>query len=246
MKNVLVTGGSGFIGTHLVNGLLAQSYTVINFDINPPHLTEHMPMWYEGNILNGDDLRTVFQTENLDSVIHLAARAEIYSKDLSKFASIYDGTRHLIDAASESPAVKRLLNTSSQLVVGPGKFPKSDVDYSPYTIYGKAKAEAERVLRERNPDFVWLTIRPTNIWGPYHPSFGKSIWYYLYRRYYLHPNLKTPVIRCYGYVKNTVDQIINLMTTPEDAVHRRVLRCGGNPDAPVIFRMKFGDGLRKN
>lgn len=107
-----MTGGSGFIGTHLVNGLIEQGCTVGNIDIKPPLLADHIPMWRKVHILNIDDLKSVVQKEAPEAVIHLAARAEILSKDWSKFASIHEGTCNLIDAVSGSQSIKRLINVN--------------------------------------------------------------------------------------------------------------------------------------
>lgn len=222
MSTIFLTGGSGFFGSHMLAELLRGGHTVVNYDIRKPALTEQLPYWYRGDILDRDHLGAAIAGAKPGAIIHMAARAEISSMNWSDFASIHEGTRNVVNAASEVPDISRLINISTQLVVGPGSYPASDVDFMPYTTYGEAKAAAERELRERDPGMTWLIVRPTNIWGPRHPSFGVSIWRYLAKRFYLHPVTSTPVMRCYGYVGNAVEQIMALLEAPHDAVHKKV------------------------
>jgi nucleoside-diphosphate-sugar epimerase len=221
-NRVLVTGGSGFIGTHLINRLTALGREVVNLDIKPPILEGHTKFWVECDIVDRNRLFEVTQRAAADAIIHLGARADVIAKDWSGFASIHEGTKNLIDAVNKSPSVKRIINTSTQYTVGPGNFPESDTDYQPYTTYGKAKAYAESLFFKEGPEATWLTIRPTNIWGPYHPSLASSVWRYLAKRLYLHPDVSPPVVRHYGYVGNAIEQMICLLDAPEGKVHRRV------------------------
>ncbi len=86
MKKILVTGGSGFIGTHLVNGLIEQGCTVANIDIKPPLLADHIPMWRKVHILNIDDLKSVVQKEAPEAVIHLARISQTHLRRVSSGA----------------------------------------------------------------------------------------------------------------------------------------------------------------
>lgn len=226
MVNVLVTGGSGFIGSHLVGGLIKRGHTVLNFDQRPPVVAEERNLWFSGDILDPPSIRAAVREARPEVVFHLAARAEIFSRSLDAFASIHEGTRNLLAALDDSGSVRLLVNTSTQLVVGPGQEYISDESYAPYTMYGHAKMMAEKILRNSDPAYPWVTVRPTNIWGPGHPSFASSIWTYLAKRYYLHPETEEPVIRCYGYVANTVDQYIGLMNAAPTEIDRRVFYMG--------------------
>jgi len=234
MKKILITGGSGFIGSHLASRLVQAGYQVSNFDNQPPKLSEQHPLWRQIDILDRDELISAVTEAAPDAIVHLAARAEIFSHDWEDFASIHRGTRNLLDAIDANPGIQRLLNTSTQLVVGPGHDYRTDTEYHPYTTYGEAKAQAEQALRECDPKLTWCSLRPTNIWGPRHPSFGQSIWKYLARRHYLHPSTRSPVIRSYGYVGNTVDQYLALLQADPQAIHRQVFYIAdGNIDSAL-------------
>lgn len=243
LNKILVTGGSGFIGTHLIRELMAVGREVVNVDISAPLLEEHAAFWVAADIVDHQKLIEIVQQAAPDAIIHLAARADIEATDWSAFASIHEGTRNLIDAANKSPTVQRIINTSTQYAVGPGHFPQSDTDYMPYTIYGKSKAFAESLFFEQEPHAVWLTVRPTNIWGPYQRLLAGSVWRYVAKRLYLHPNVSPPVIRNYGYVGNAVRQMISLLDAPEADVHRRVFYISDGEIDTAIWLDEFSRQL---
>lgn len=219
---VLVTGGSGFIGSRVMDVLAERGHLTINFDLKPPTFERHADHWFAGDVTDLDRLNACFDQFQPDAVIHLAAKAEIYSVNWSDFASIHQGTANLIAAIDRYGRLDRLVNISTQLVIAPGHQPRSLLDYRPYTTYGEAKAYAEGLLLQWAAPTHWLTVRPANIWGPNHPSFAKAIWKYIRRRVYLHPATNTPVVRSYGYVRNTAEQIVTLMESDPAATYRQV------------------------
>lgn len=89
------------------------------------------------------------------------------------------------------------------------------------TAYGEAKAHAEASLLQWQSGVRWFTVRPANIWGPYHPSFAGAIWKYIQRRVYLHPD-KLKVMRGYGYVRNAAEQIVALMKCDPGQTDRQI------------------------
>ena len=223
---VLVTGGSGFIGSHTIDILLENGYTVSNFDIKTPWKSAHNNLWFQGDIVNLEDIYRAINEFEPNYIIHLAAHAEIYSNRWDDFASIHRGTENLLHAIDDYGRLERLLNVSTQLVIEPGYEPRSLLDYRPYTIYGEAKSYAESLLLQWRSSVHWVTVRPTNIWGPGHPSFSRAIWRYLHNRFYLHPMTKLPVFRTYGFVENTSAQIIKLLETDPAETYRQVFYAG--------------------
>jgi nucleoside-diphosphate-sugar epimerase len=222
MANILVTGGSGFIGAHFVDAIAACGHAVTIFDIGEPRNEHHKRFWLGGDILNNAALEHAVAKARPEIIVHLAAYAEIHSKSVAAFASIHAGTRNLLDVVQKSPMVRRLIHVSTQLVVGPGQHPMHETDFRPYTAYGEAKAMAEHELRQRGLPMEWVIVRPTTIWGPGHPSFPRSVWLYLSKRHYLHPSGSRSAVRSYGYVGNAVRQLTAIMEASADAVHGRV------------------------
>lgn len=219
---ILVTGGSGFIGSRVMDVLAGRSLNAVNYDIKAPTFDRHRDQWIAGDVTDLASLSGAFEAVQPNAVIHLAAKAEIYAYDWKDFDSIHTGTRNLLAAIDGYDRLETLVNISTQLVIAPGYQPRSLLDYRPYTLYGEAKAYAEALLLQWNSPVHWLTVRPANVWGPHHPSFASAIWKYIAQRYYLHPDTPQPVLRSYGYVRNAAEQIVALMLRNRQETHRQV------------------------
>lgn len=223
---IFVTGGSGFIGTTLVDTLRATGATVMNYDAAPPAEAAQQPYWRKGSILDGAELTAALQSFAPTHVVHLAARADLdESGTVADFPENSDGVSNLIAAVRATPSVERVIMTSTQLVCQPGYWPKHDEDYSPNTIYAQSKIITERLTREADLNCVWTIIRPTNIWGPRHPRHSGQFFSLLKRGLYWHPRGKS-ARRCWGYVGNVSYQIRRILELPADQVNRQVLYVG--------------------
>lgn len=219
---VMVTGGSGFIGQHVMQILSARGHDALCYDLKPPIVASPTTGWVHGDITDYSKLSAALREFQPQAVIHLAARADIFAQEWDAFRSIHLGTAVLLKAIESCPSIKKLVNVSTQLVISPGYEPRSLLDYRPYTLYGEAKAYAESLLLQWRSPVHWFTVRPANVWGPHHPSFASEIWKYIAKRYYLHPQTREPVVRSYGYVANTAEQIIALMLADDRHTYRQV------------------------
>jgi nucleoside-diphosphate-sugar epimerase len=240
---VLVTGGSGFIGSRVMEALERRGLKAINYDIKPPIFPAQSPQWRLGDVTDLERLSEIIAEFQPRSIIHLAAKAEIYAYEWSDFDSIHLGTETLLKAIDGYGKLKSLVNISTQLVIAPGYEPRSLLDYQPYTLYGEAKAYAESLLLQWRSPVHWLTVRPANIWGPHHPSFADAIWKYIASRHYLHPDAREPVVRSYGYVENTAEQIVSLMLADRDLTHRQVFYAADAVLDSAVWVDAFAEGL---
>ena len=110
-KNVLVTGGSGFIGSHVVDFLVKKKYNVTTFDLSPP--IRKNVKFIKGNILDKNCLQ--FALKNIDFVFHLAAVSDINKVRDIPVKTINTnilGTTYLLEA-SRNKNVKRFIFASS-------------------------------------------------------------------------------------------------------------------------------------
>ena len=110
-KNVLVTGGSGFIGSHVVDFLVKKKYNVTTFDLSPP-IRKNIK-FIRGNILDKNCLQ--FALKNIDFVFHLAAVSDINKVRAVPVKTINTnilGTTYLLEA-SRNKNVKRFIFASS-------------------------------------------------------------------------------------------------------------------------------------
>lgn len=223
---ILVTGGSGFIGTTLVESLLRDHVTVMNFDCAPPQESNQRHVWRSGNILCPKDLTAAFEDFAPTHVVNLAARADLdESGTVADYPENLEGVSNVLTAVENSPTVERVILTSTQMVCQPGYWPKHDEDYSPNTVYGESKIETERITRGADVNCVWTIIRPTNIWGPRHPRHSSQFFSLLKRGLYWFPSGRS-ARRCWGYVGNVAFQIRRILELPGEQVHQQTLYVG--------------------
>ena len=226
----MVTGGSGFIGTHFIERLCGGDVEILNVDGKAPNIDAHRAFWQCCDIKHHEDLLEIFSRFAPTHVLHLAAKANLNGRTIADFPDNTAGTQSVVDCVRATPSVKRYMHTSTQYVVRPGVFPESDEYLLPYTPYGESKAESESILRGAELDCEWVVVRPTNIWGPWHTAFPFELWRYLGKRYYVHPGFR-PIRKYYGYVGNVVSQMHQLLfDVPAESVDRRVFYV---TDAPM-------------
>jgi UDP-glucuronate 4-epimerase len=164
MKNILVTGGAGFIGSHLVDRLLMEGdwrVTVVD-DFNDfyapqikrqnvrPHLQSPSYSLFEADIRDRARLEEVFKAETFDCIVHLAARAGVrpsLAEPLLYAETNINGTLNLLELAREH-GVKQFVFGSSSSVYGiNAKVPFSEDDpiRQPISPYAATKAAGELI-----------------------------------------------------------------------------------------------------
>ena len=237
---VLVTGGSGFIGTHVVERLLDGNQEVLNLSLDAPRLAEHRKFWQKVDILDAESLVESMTRFAPDRVMHLAARTEMDEKTTAEtgFRANTQGARNFLAAVHATPSVRRMLMCSSQFVCGPGRLPAHDEDYFPATVYGQSKVITEQETRGADLSCEWVIVRPTNIWGPWHPRYPQEFWRIARKGLYVHPGGK-PVVRCYGYVGNVADQMVALLEQPSETINRKTFYVGDPADDIYHWADKF-------
>jgi UDP-glucuronate 4-epimerase len=161
-KNILVTGGAGFIGSHLVEQLLAEKIwrvsVVDNFnDFYAPalkranvaaHITDANYQLFEANICDAEALRTIFAENDFDAIVHLAARAGV--RPSLRQPKLYaetniNGTLNLLDLAREYNVKQFVFGSSSSVYGNNEKVPFSENDKisRPISPYAATKAAGE-------------------------------------------------------------------------------------------------------
>lgn len=230
MTKIVVTGGSGFIGTNLID-YLKNDYDLINIDKKPPIKSSHKDFWVSCNLLDKRKLEQLFRKERPQAIVHLAARADVDGISLDDYKDNTEGTRNVIYAANTiKNDLSKLIITSTQFVYQADGYPSSDWDYEPYTIYGESKVVNENDTRELVDKRInWTIIRPTNIWGPWHWRYPDEFWKVLSKGLYFHPRTEKPIYRSYGFVLNVCHQIRKILELPNDKVHKEVFYVGDEP-----------------
>jgi len=181
---VLVTGGAGFIGSHLVDLLVDKGCKVRVLirkgKIHPaykndksPEILNHIKKMgveiVEGNLLDKKSLEKA--TKGMDKVYHLAAIAHEYEGLPEKiyFDVNATGTKNLLDACLKNN-VGRVVCTSSIEATGPsvdGKPVNEKTKPNPVCVYGKSKLECEKICKEyyKKYDLPVTIVRPPMIYG---------------------------------------------------------------------------------
>ncbi len=231
---LLITGGSGFIGTNTVAHFLAQGAEVLNLDWNPPLDPVHRTYWKECDILDEGRMRDIFQQFKPTHVIHLAARTDTdIQDDIRAYEQNHTGTENVLRVVKATPSIERLIVTSTQFVCEAGYQPKNDQDFKPFTLYGETKRRCELATRAAGLTCAWTIIRPTTIWGPYSLRYRDVMFKVMRKGMYFHPGGRK-TIRSYGYVGNVVWQIDRMLTLPKEDMNGRVFYVG---DQPIDLRV---------
>jgi UDP-glucose 4-epimerase len=176
----LVTGGAGFIGSHLADRLLADGWDVVAIDnlaigrlSNVAHLRQHPRFRFvEGDIVDRDRLVTLAMDRPPATMFHLAAVHYIPFCNEHPFEAIRInvlGTQAVIDAAVAAGA-RRIVFASTSDVYATKDLPFVESDpVDPYTVYGTTKFTAERLLRVAAAAHQPLSVsiaRLFNVYGP--------------------------------------------------------------------------------
>ncbi len=221
---ILVTGGSGFIGTNFINFLEKKSCIIRNIDIEEPKNTEHSKYFELVDINNYELLLGAMMDFQPDYVVHLAARTDLNGRDLNSYLANTRGVENIARCCKELSSVKRLILASTKLIAPTDAQVSDMTSYSPDTIYGESKALGEKII-ESDKDFDnWIIVRPTSIWGPW--SLGKNYPYgrffqIIKRGLYIHPAVVDQP-RYFGYVENSCFQIYTLLVdSPDDVLKKK-------------------------
>ncbi len=174
MKSVsLVTGGAGFIGSHVAKYCLDMGHEVIVLDDLSGGYRDHVPAeatFIEGSVNDEEIVGKIFKSAKVDYVYHLAAYA---AEGLSHFIRGFNyrnnlvGTMNLVNA-SVNYGVKCFVFTSSIAVYGKNQLPmREDLTPQPEDPYGISKYAVELDLRAAHELFnlPYIVFRPHNVYG---------------------------------------------------------------------------------
>lgn len=186
-NKILVTGGTGYIGSHTCVELIQEGYEVVIFDnlsnskesvLNKiKEITGIKPIFYHGDVLNTQNLQEIFQKEqNIKAVIHFAglkAVGESVEKPLWYYQNNITGILKLLEVMEDFNC-KNILFSSSATVYGEqNPIPYTeDMQTSATSPYGYSKVVCERILQDHshaNPQVIHGILRYFNPIGA-HPS----------------------------------------------------------------------------
>lgn len=173
-KSILVTGGAGYIGSHVALALLDAGHDVHvidTFETGNEKLVDPRARLYPENIASTDAVKEIMRDNRIDTIIHLAAstRVEESMSDPAKYyANNTVNTLTLINAAAEA-GLKHFIFSSTAAVYGIPKDPlvSEDYDVAPISAYGSSKLMAEKILMDcaASKGFDYSILRYFNVAG---------------------------------------------------------------------------------
>jgi nucleoside-diphosphate-sugar epimerase len=219
---ILVTGGTGFLGSRLV-AKLSKKHKVTVFDVSAPQKKQKGVKYIEGDLLNSEDLDKAFSPKP-EVVYHLAAILDETNPQL--FHVNIHGTGKLL---ARSGKAKRFIFASPVGVLGSTKRPSREDDpYHPRTAYERSKVEAEKLVK--NSAIPYTIIRMTIVYGP--NRYWEQIFRAAVRGF--------PIIgsgRNYWHLLYVDDAVDALMLAMKPAAENRVYNIAG--PAPHTYRETY-------
>jgi UDP-glucose 4-epimerase len=175
MANVLVTGGSGFIGSHLVDKLIALGHDVTNVDFSNrfdnPLATKRFV-----NILDRSHMQDVY--DGMDYVFHTASQARVQPSIHDPLTSIETnavGTAKVLEL-SRKAGVKRVIYSMTSSVYGSHPAPHTeDLPPQPLSPYAVSKLAGENLCKVYSDlyNLDTVSLRYFNVYGPREPEIGE-------------------------------------------------------------------------
>jgi len=219
MAKILVTGGSGFIGSNLVEYLSSKNHTIINLDIKKPKNALYLENWFEGDILNKEQINSCLEKFNPEYVVHLAARTDLdEKKSINGYSANIEGVQNMVDAINAFTGIKRTIYASSRMVCNINYVPVSFDDYCPPNLYGESKVIGEKIVRQSaHHDFI--IVRPTSIWGPNFEIPYKTFFDTVRKKMFFLPARHNPK-KSFGFVYNTVFEIDKILFAPKEVTEQ--------------------------
>ena len=171
MLRVLVTGASGFVGSHIVETLLAKKHQVTCIVRKTSDLSwiSHLQVFFKYGDLSDEKFLEIC-VKDADIVVHCAGSVRAFNRE-EYFKSNVENTKNLCNAVMKAnPSLKKFIFISSQAAMGPSSSSepkKLSEEETPVSDYGLSKVVAEEAVKEIFTGRVPYTIlRPSSVYGP--------------------------------------------------------------------------------
>tara|TARA_B100001248_G_C27360526_1_gene446210 strand:- start:424 stop:1395 length:972 start_codon:yes stop_codon:yes gene_type:complete len=215
IKNILITGGAGYIGSHISETLIKNKkniYIIDNLSTGFRKLINKKAKFFKVDILQKDKIKKIINKNNIDSIIHLAANliiSEGEKKPNKYYKNNVIGTKKLLSAC-QNTFIKNFIFSSTAAVYKDGQYKVNENSIiKPQSVYGKTKIQGEKLIKSfcKKNKINYGILRYFNIAGS-SPSgkiglLNKSD--NLFKNYSKQIMKKKPTLKIYGGDYNTKD-----------------------------------------
>lgn len=222
MRKILITGGSGFIGTHLINSLVLNASTkdnleIVNIDIASSSIVHECVEHLNADIRDTNKLFELLKNRKFDTCVHLAALCKEPGFDWHEyFETNLEGTKNIISICKEL-AVYNIYFTSTMMVYKAGEFVRDEDDMTdPDTAYGISKLLAEKELEKwqlLKANRNLKIIRPAVVFGENENGNFTRLYRSLARGFFPYVG-KSSTVKSSIYVLELIEFIKFLMDKP--------------------------------
>lgn len=174
MKNILVVGGAGYIGSHVVEALMDDGFVPVIYDnLSTGHI-ESVPegvAFVEGDIHDTALVERVLREYRIDGVIHFAASSLVGESMINPAKYYYnnvEGTLHLLNAMRKADVDKIVFSSTAAVYGEPDEVPiKENSRLQPTNVYGRSKLMIEQMLADYDMayDMRYVALRYFNAAG---------------------------------------------------------------------------------
>jgi UDP-glucose 4-epimerase len=173
-KTIMITGGLGYIGSHLTFRLLSSQYDIIVLDNKSNNYLDEIPgtITYIGDLSDTNLLQQIFNQHKIDCVIHLAAKKSVEESKTNSLEYYKENVSNTINLLQHSNC-KNIVFASSASVYGDNDCCKTTSSVNPLSPYARTKVMCEQILSDLWTDEYNITI--LRIFNPIGYSFkGKQ------------------------------------------------------------------------
>lgn len=158
-KTILITGGLGYIGSHLIFRLLSYQYNIIVLDNKSNNYLDEIPgtITYIGDLNDTNLLQQIFKRHKIDCIIHLAAKKSVEESKTNSLEYYKENVSNTINLLQCSNC-KNIVFASSASVYGNNDCCKTTLELNPLSPYARTKVMCEQILTDLWTDEYNITI----------------------------------------------------------------------------------------